>query len=116
MASLYKLGVMIARRQTRSTIHLAVLAALLLGCLALAEFPELLQLRDDTSNDFTLLASRQEVLSADVTTKFGPNLAAALFQDSRIHWNLSGRIHLSIPDPIAQSSIDYLHLLCVHRT
>ncbi|MGB8524024.1 MAG: hypothetical protein WCD43_13750, partial [Candidatus Acidiferrales bacterium] len=58
---MYNAGEMVSRRPTRSRLHIAVVAALLFCALALVEFPELLKLKDDTSNDFTLLVSSQDV-------------------------------------------------------
>jgi hypothetical protein len=92
-----------------------VVAALLLSGLALAEFPELLQLKDDTSNDFTLVVARQEVTSPNYAAKSGPT-PAAIFIKERSLQALVTPLAFSFLDPVAQSSIDYLHLLCVHRT
>jgi hypothetical protein len=102
-------------RSTRNRLRLAVLVALLFGGLALAEFPELLQLKDDTSNDFTLVVAKQEVASANSAAKSGPTPAAIFVRDGSIRAPISP-LALSFSDPVAQSSIDYLHLLCVHRT
>lgn len=100
---------------TRNRLRFAVVVALLFGGLALAEFPELLQLKDDTSNDFTLVVAKQEVSSANYAAKSGPTPAAIFVGEGSIHAPISP-LALSFFDPIARSSIDYLHLLCVHRT
>ena len=93
-----------------------LLVALLFSGLVLAEFPELLQLKDDTSNDFTVLISRQEVSSGNHTAKSGSTPAGILVLERSTHLSASAFVALSFSDPAGQSSIDYLHLLCVHRT
>jgi hypothetical protein len=106
---------MASRRPTRNRLRFAVVAALLFSGLALAEFPELLQLKDDTSNDFTLVVARQEVTSPNYAAKSGPTPAAIFIKERSIQAPVTP-LALSFLDPVAQSSIDYLHLLCVHRT
>jgi hypothetical protein len=115
VGSLYKCAVMGSARPTRNRLRFALVAALLFGGLALAEFPELLQLKDDTSNDFTLVVARQEVASPNYAAKSGPSLAAVFIKERSIQAAISP-LALSFSDPVVQSSIDYLHLLCVHRT
>ncbi len=105
---------MVLGRQTRSTIHFAVMAGLLLTCLALAEFPELLQLRDDTSNDFTVSAAMREALSAPSTAKSVAKTSAMFAQHGQPA--LPALAVFSSSDFATQSSVEYLHLLCVHRT
>ncbi len=97
-------------------LRFAVVATLLLGGLALSEFPELLQLQDDTSNDFTLLTSRQGSSSTSNAAKFGPAPAAILVGESKTFRAISGLLAPATPGPMLRSPIDYLHLLCVHRT
>jgi hypothetical protein len=115
VGSLYKCAVMGSARPTRNRLRFAVVAALLFSGLALGEFPELLQLKDDTSNDFTLVVARQEVTSPNYAAKSGPSLAAIFIKERSIQAPISP-LALSFSDPVVQSSIDYLHLLCVHRT
>jgi hypothetical protein len=92
-----------------------VVAALLFSGLALAEFPELLQLKDDTSNDFTLVVAKQDVSSANYAAKSGPAPATIPAREGSIPSTVAP-LALSFSDPVVRSSIDYLHLLCVHRT
>jgi len=107
---------MFSRRPTRGRLHIAVVAALLFCALALVEFPELLNLKDDTSNDFTLLVSSQDVSSPSSATRPASAPVAIPVQAASIHAPISNLLALSFPDTLAQSPIDYLHLLCVHRT
>jgi hypothetical protein len=93
-----------------------MVAALLFSGLALAEFPELLQLKDDTSNDFTLVIAKAESSAANYAAKSGPAPAAIFVRDSNAHTLHSENLRRSFSDPTVQSSVDYLHLLCVHRT
>jgi hypothetical protein len=97
-------------------LRFAMVAAFLLGGLALSEFPELLHLQDDTSNDFTLLASRQDSSSTSNATKSGPTPAAILVGESKTFVASSELLAPLAPDPMLYTPIDYLHLLCVHRT
>ena len=115
LSSRYKSGAMACRRPTRNGARFAVVVALLFSGLALAEFPELLQLKDDTSNDFTLVVARQEVTSPNYSAKSGPTPAAIFIKERSIQAPIAP-LALSFSDPVVQSSIDYLHLLCVHRT
>lgn len=114
--SRYKFGVRLFVQPRRSRLRYAVVVALLFGGLALAEFPELLQLKDDTSNDFTLVVSKVEASPANYIAKFGATPAAILVSDGSIGPRVLEKSGLSFSDPIVQSSVDYLHLLCVHRT
>jgi hypothetical protein len=102
--------------QTRGSIHLAIVAALLFCALALVEFPELLNLRDDTSNDFTLLVSTQNASTAKSAAKPVPTTVAIPVRLTGIQAPISNLLARSFPDTRANSPIDYLHLLCVHRT
>jgi hypothetical protein len=106
---------MTSRGQTRNRLRLALVFALLFSGLALAEYPELLQLRDDTSNDFTLVVAKQEVASANYAAKSGPTPATILAKEGSVQAPVAP-LALLFLDPVAQSSVDYLHLLCVHRT
>jgi|ERR1700733_16305427 hypothetical protein len=100
----------------RSRIRFAVVAALLFCALAFVEFPELLSLKDDTSNDFTLLASNQYVSPTNTSAKPSLTPATIPVREVSLHAPISNLLALSFPDTLAQSPIDYLHLLCVHRT
>jgi len=114
--SRYKFHVRIFVQPRRSRLRYAVVVALLFSGLALAEFPELLQLKDDTSNDFTLVVSKAEAPPANYVGKSGATPAAILVSKGSTHTPVSEKLGLSFSDPIVQSSADYLHLLCVHRT
>jgi hypothetical protein len=100
----------------RSRLRYAVVVALLFSGLALAEFPELLQLKDDTSNDFTLVVAKAESSTVNYAAKSGPTPATIFVRDGNFRVFLSEKLKRSFSDPIVQSSVDYLHLLCVHRT
>jgi hypothetical protein len=113
--SLYKCVVMRPGQPTRNRLRLIVVVALLFSGLVLAEFPELLQLKDDTSNDFALVVAKREVTSSNYAAKSGPTPAAIFVRSGSIQAPIAP-LALSFSDPIAQSSADYLHLLCVHRT
>jgi hypothetical protein len=113
---LYNAGTMFSRRPTRSKLHLAIVTALLFCALAVVEFPELLNLKDDTSNDFTLLVARQDVSSPNNTIKPAQTPVAIPVREVSIHAPISNLLALSFPDTLANSPVDYLHLLCVHRT
>jgi hypothetical protein len=93
-----------------------MIVALLFIGLALAEFPELLQLKDDTSNDFTLVVAKTESSPANPAVKSGPTPAAIFVREGNVRTFLSENLGRSFSDAIVQSSVDYLHLLCVHRT
>jgi hypothetical protein len=114
--SLYNAWTVFSRRPTRSRLHIAVVATLLFCALAVVEFPELLNLKDDTSNDFTLLVSSQDVGSPSSATRPPSAPVAIPVQAVSIRAPISNLLALSFPDTLAQSPIDYLHLLCVHRT
>lgn len=93
-----------------------MVVALLFSGLALAEFPELLQLKDDTSNDFTLVVAKAEASPTNYMARSGPTPAAIFVREGDPRTPLSEKLKLSFADPTVQSSVDYLHLLCVHRT
>jgi hypothetical protein len=89
---------------------------LLLGGLLLAEFPELLQLRDDTSNDFTVLVATQTASPAPSLAKFTPRPGLMVAPHVGAQRIISAFPVFSSPDFAIQSAVQYLHLLCVHRT
>ncbi|MGD0403494.1 MAG: hypothetical protein ABSB66_09865 [Candidatus Acidiferrales bacterium] len=93
-----------------------MVATLLFCALALVEFPELLKLKDDTSNDFALLVSSQDVASSNAVTRPAAAPVAIPVQAANIQAPISNLLALSFPDVLTQSPIDYLYLLCVHRT
>ena len=103
-------------RPTRSRLHLAVVVALLFCALAVVEFPELVSLKDDTSNDFTLLVSGRDISSPNNVVKPAPTPVAIPVRAVSLHAPISNLLALSFPDTLSLSPVDYLHLLCVHRT
>ena len=107
---------MVSSCPTRGKIHIAIVAALLFCALALVEFPELLNLRDDTSNDFTLLVSTQNASTAKSAAKLVPTPVAIPVRETSIQAPILNPLALSFPDTLSNSPVDYLHLLCVHRT
>ena len=107
---------MVSGRPTRGSLHLAIVAALLFCALALVEFPELLNLRDDASNDFTLLVSTQNASTTKIAAKPMPTTVAIPLRETGIQAPISNLLARSFPDTLSNSPIDYLHLLCVHRT
>ena len=106
----------ILARPSRRRLRFAVVIALLFSGLALAEFPELLQLKDDTSNDFTLVVAKAEASPTNYMARSGPAPAAIFVREGDARTPLSGKLKLSFAELTVQSSVDYLHLLCVHRT
>jgi hypothetical protein len=107
---------MFSRRPTRNRLRFAVVTTLLFCALAVVEFPELVNLKDDTSNDFTLLVSRQGVSSPNNTIKPAQTPLAIPVREVSLRVPISSLLALSFPDTLANSPVDYLHLLCVHRT
>ena len=113
---MYKAEGMNSVSPTRSRFRFAVVAALLFCALVFVEFPELLSLKDDTSNDFTLLVSRQDVSSPNNTIKPAQTPLAIPVREVSVQAPILSLLALSFPDTLAHSPTDYLHLLCVHRT
>jgi hypothetical protein len=98
----------------RSKLILAMVAGLLFCALATLEFPELMHLTDDVSNDFTMLHSPQPVNSPSSVRPTVPDVQLTLpgyiaVAFSRI--NPSFIAHFS-----PRSSMDILHFFCVRRT
>jgi len=108
---------MISGCPKRSRLRFLIVSTLLFCALAVGEFPELLNLKDDTSNDFTLLVSRQDISSANNAIRPAHTPVAIPVRELTIHAPISALLSLSYPDTgRAHSPSDYLHLLCVYRT
>jgi hypothetical protein len=93
---------------------LAVVVTLLFCGLTPLEFPELLSLTDDTSNDFTLVVSTRTAshVARDQTPKPAPEIVGP----SKKHFEVITKFQLHDPPHSSYSSSDYLDFLCVHRT
>ena len=97
----------------RGNLVLTVMVSLMLCSLAMLEVPELLNLTDDTSNDFSLPVIRQSSPSSVINEAPGvggiasPMLSYGTFDP------------LPVPPLILHSPNphdDLLHLLCIQRT
>jgi len=97
----------------RTNLLLTLVVGLTLCSLAMLEIPELLNLTDDTSNDFSLLVIRQSSPSVVINKTSGVRRTT-----TPIVWNWSlnplvvRTLILDSPSP----HYDLLHLLCVQRT
>jgi hypothetical protein len=80
-----------------------------------SEIPELTRLIDDPSNDFTLVVATKTpaMVSASVVAnpRVGTCVGAVQQNDDQLEYREPSSSALC-----AQSSTDYLQLLCVHRT
>jgi hypothetical protein len=108
---------MSSSRYSRHRFCLALVICLLFCCLSSIEFPEFVNLTDDTSNDFTLVVSAHTPSSVPSIEDLGLNLVAnrdrpdlleAYFHDVFVHDSFR-----SAP---AYSPGVYRHLLCIERT
>lgn len=104
-------------RYSRHRLCLALVTCLLFCCLSSIEFPEFVNLSDDTSNDFTLVASAHTSSSVPSVEDLGLNLVAdrdtydlieAYFHEVFIHDSLRNA-------PVFSPGV-YRHLLCIDRT
>ncbi len=92
---------------------LTIMVSLMLCSLAMLEVPELLNLTDDTSNDFSLPVMRQS--SPSIVINNAPGMGRI---DSPLvsNWNFDPLtirpVFLASPSP----HHDLLHLLCIQRT
>lgn len=95
----------------RSHLSLAVLVGLLFCGLAAIEIPELVQLTDDTSNDYTVVVSQSKASAVNDGQQSG---AAAIVARSNAvsGYNRAPRS----PHGATYRSNDVLHLCCVQRT
>ena len=97
----------------RSNLLLTLVVGLTLCSLAMLEVPELLNLTDDTSNDFSLLVIRQSSPSVVINKTPGVRRTATPIVWT---WNFDPFMvrPLVLDSPIPHH--DLLHLLCVQRT
>lgn len=94
---------------------LASVAALLLCSLATMELPELVNLIDDTSNDFSLvLIAKDAPTLVKVRVGVLPRGRQALAETERRLADVSSGIDSRFQP--GWNSDEMLHLLCVHRT
>jgi hypothetical protein len=99
-------------RNTRHRFCLALVLSMLFCGLSSSEIPELTQLIDDTSNDFTLVVATKE--SAWVVANASSDAFVSVVEQN------NDRPESHVPSPVdlryPQSHAGYLQLLCVHRT
>jgi hypothetical protein len=91
---------------------MCLLAGLLLACLACTEFPELLTLTDNATNDFTVFLSCCDKGS---TTVEALNRAPLAPSAKANHGTAHGRLVLTVA-PAAPAPQDLLALHCLWRT
>lgn len=100
----------------RTKLNLVVVVALLFVGLSGLEFPELLTLTDDTSNDFALVISAQTA-SHDVNrVKPGPALESTHLQPGKELFEAGNRFEFREVPHSLHSASDYLDFLCMYRT
>jgi hypothetical protein len=99
-------------RNTRHRFCLALVVSILFCGLSLSEIPELARLSDDTSNDYTLVVSTKTAAPIPVIASSDVVLGTVPQVDDAVKY--PGPSPISIP--YARTSLDYLQLLCVHRT
>ncbi len=102
---------------SRHRLCLALVTCLLFCCLSSIEFPEFINLTDDTSNDFTLVVSAHTSSSVSAVEDLGMNLVA----DRDTHDLTEAYFHeVFIHDSHRKASVFspgvYRHLLCIDRT
>ena len=97
--------------EMRAKLILAALVGLLFCSLATFETTELLKLADDTSNDFSLLGTRQESSSTVVyqSRDHHPRVVPSTHGSER-----PGIRHLAAGS--SHPAKDFLHFLCIMRT
>ncbi len=95
----------------RAKTILAIIVGMLFCSLLALEIPELLNLTDDTSNDFSLVTS-QENLDAVIETQIARVEPGRQPRPARVSKSVA-RFESHNPPP---SSRDYLNSLCILRT
>jgi hypothetical protein len=103
---------MVPNRHTRHRFSLALVISLLFCGLSSLEFPEFVNLTDDTSNDFTLVVSSGATSSVPAKEDRGPDLAVARETGNSPQYP----VEFSIRFAPSHSPTGYLRLLCIHRT
>jgi hypothetical protein len=101
-----------SNRYLRHRFCLALVISLLFCGLSSLEFPEFVNLTDDTSNDFTLVVSAQAAPSARSDEK--PALDATATQERKERADRFVQVPVRITP--APSPSGYLQLLCISRT
>jgi hypothetical protein len=95
----------------RSHLSLVVLVGLLFCSLAAIEIPELVNLTDDTSNDYTVIVSQSRASTVKVNQQSSAGAIAVrnnpISEYSGVARSFDGATH---------RSHDVLHLCCVQRT
>ena len=95
----------------RSHLSLAVLVGLLFCSLAAMEIPEFFKLTDDTSNDYTVIASQSTSSAVEEDQQSGAAAIAAR-SNAVSKFNCASRPFYDA----THRSHDVLHLCCVMRT
>lgn len=95
----------------RSHLTLVVLVGLLFCSLAAIEIPELVNLTDDTSNDYTVIVSQSKASAVKLSQQSSAGTIAVrsnpISEYGGVPCSLDGATH---------RSHDVLHLCCVQRT
>lgn len=97
----------------RVKLTLAIVVGLLLCALVIQELPELINLVDDTSNDFSLVVFAKDAVTV-VKIQMLPQGQPVLADIQRRQTALSFSIHPLIQN--FRTSDDVLHMSCVLRT
>jgi hypothetical protein len=100
----------------RTKFNLAIVVALLFFGLGALEFPELLTLTDDTSNDFALVISGQTASRDANTVKAGPAGEAIRLSPSQEFSGVRNPFEFREVPHSFLSATDYLDFLCTYRT
>jgi len=101
-----------SNRYLRHRFCLALIISLLFCGLSSLEFPEFVNLTDDTSNDFTVVVSTQTPRCACSAEKPDLDITATRERKDRFE-----RFLQVPPRPAsAQTATGYLHVLCINRT
>jgi hypothetical protein len=113
--SMYKRIEMNWACHTRHRFCLALVVSMLFCGLTSSEIPELTRLIDDTSNDYTLVVATKTPAMVSASVMANPGMGTCV---GAVRQNDDGLQYPEPPSSIlyAQSSNDYLQLLCVHRT
>lgn len=101
-----------SNRYLRHRFCLALVISLLFCGLSSLEFPEFVNLTDDTSNDFTLVVSAQTAPSARSDEKPALDATATRARKERADRFVPAPVRIAL----APSLSGYLQLLCISRT
>ena len=100
----------------RTKLNLAIVVALLFCGLTALEFPELLTLTDNTSNDVALVFSSQTASPDANSAKPTPAPANVRLPSSKELVGVSKPFEVREFPHSFRSANDYLDFLCIHRT